>query len=373
MALYKIKDFYPDYREHFGDHDVMGMDLYSGNDKVGSVDNLLVDDEGRFRYLIINTGAWIFGKKVLMPIGRARIDYNDRHVYVDGLTREQVENLPEYDGSVPADFDYEERVRGVYRSPGSRSSVDAANTTPGSASTMGTMGTTGAVGYGSTAAASGTPIDTATPLDTPAALTDVSARRDRDIDVNRRDTVANRDVRDDRNPLQKAGDAIGNTVDRVTHRDDRSYTRDNYRYDEHDRDLFSMNDRDHQTFRLYEERLIANKQRQKTGEVIVGKHVETEHTQVNVPIEKERVVIERTNPVNQVVSEGEINAFGDNEVVRMEVYEEVPDIRKETVLREEVTVRKEVDRDTVTADETLRREELDIDKDGNPIINNPNL
>ena len=45
----------------------------------------------------------------------------------------------------------------------------------------------------------------------------------------------------------------------------------------------------------------------------------------------------------------------------------------ETILREEVTVRKEVDRDTVTADETLRREELNIDKDGNPIINNPNL
>jgi uncharacterized protein (TIGR02271 family) len=356
MALYKIKDFYPDYREHFGDHDVMGYDLYSGNEKVGSVDNLLVDDEGRFRYLIINTGAWIFGKKVLMPIGRARIDYNDRHVYVDGLTREQVENLPEYDGSVPADFDYEERVRGVYRSP---SSGMAASTTPG------------AVGYGSTTAASTTPIDTATPLDTPTALTDVSAGRD--VDVNRRDVVADRDVSSRKNPLERAGDAIGNTVDRVTNRDDRRYDRDTYRYDEHDRDLFALNEQNHQTLRLYEERLVANKQRQRTGEVVVGKHVETEQAHVSVPVEKERVVIERSTPVDRVVSGTDVDAFNEGDVVRMEVYEEVPDIRKETILREEVTVRKEVDRDTVTADETLRRERLDIDKDGNPIVNNPDL
>ncbi|MBD1851897.1 DUF2382 domain-containing protein [Leptolyngbya sp. FACHB-711] len=348
MALYKIKDFYPDYREHFGDHDVMGYDLYSGTDKVGSVDNLLVDDEGRFRYLIINTGAWIFGKKVLLPIGRARIDYNDRHVYVDGLTREQVENLPEYDGSVPADFDYEERVRGVYRSPSSGTS-------------MGT-GAMAAGAMGSTAAASTNPINTATPLDTPTALTDVSATSD----VSRRDVVADRDVSSSKNPIERAGDAIGNTVDRVTNRD-------SYRYDEHDRDLYALNDQHHQTLRLYEERLIANKQRQRTGEVIVGKHVETEQTQVNVPIERERVVIERTTPVDRVVSGTDVNAFNEGDVVRMEVYEEVPDIRKETVLREEVTVRKEVDRDTVTADETIRRERLDIDKDGNPNINNTDL
>jgi stress response protein YsnF len=37
-------------------------------------------------------------------------------------------------------------------------------------------------------------------------------------------------------------------------------------------------------------------------------------------------------------------------------------------VREEVNIRKEVERDTVDATETLRREELDIDTDGNPSI-----
>ena len=38
----------------------------------------------------------------------------------------------------------------------------------------------------------------------------------------------------------------------------------------------------------------------------------------------------------------------------METYEETPDIHKEAVLREEVRIRKEVERDTVEAKETLR-------------------
>lgn len=45
--------------------------------------------------------------------------------------------------------------------------------------------------------------------------------------------------------------------------------------------------------KLYEERLVADKKRAKTGEVAIGKRVETETANVSVPIEKERVVIER--------------------------------------------------------------------------------
>ncbi len=114
MPLHKIKDFDSNYRQYFDDRDILKFDVYSGSEKVGSVDDLLVDDAGQFRYLVINTGAWIVGKKVLLPIGRSRIDENDRRVYVDGLTREQVKNLPEYKGEA-IDYDYEERVRGIYR------------------------------------------------------------------------------------------------------------------------------------------------------------------------------------------------------------------------------------------------------------------
>ncbi len=267
MSLYRIKDFDPDYRTHFKEQDLMDYDLYVGTDKVGSVDDLLVDDGGKIRYLIINTGAWIFGKKVLLPIGRAQINYEDGRVLVNDLTREQVEALPEYDGNMPIDYEYEERVRGVYRPP-----VAETNT---------------------------------------------------------------------------------------------NYERNTYAYNR-EPDLYEIDETKHQNLRLYEERLIANKSRAKTGEVAIGKRIETEITKVSVPIEKERVVIERTTPSNQSVTPDN-TAFQEGEVARIEVYEETPDIHKEAFVREEVNVRKEVDRETVDSVETLRREELDVDTQGQPI------
>lgn len=277
MALYRIKDFDPDYRNHFDNQDVVGFDLYNGNDKVGSVDDLLVDDEGRFRYFVINTGLWVVGKKVLLPIGQARIDHSKKRVFVDGLTRSQVEALPEFTKESVIDYDHEEQIRSAYRPMASKRSKDRAVASTG-------------------------------------------------------------------------------------------YDRDSYRY-ENDPALYGLNDQDHQNLRLYEERLVANKQRQKTGEVVVGKRVETERAQVQVPIEKERVVIERTTPADagRAVAPGEA-AFDQGEVARVEVYEETPDIRKEAFVREQVNVHKEVDQETVTAEEELRREELDVNTQGRAVV-----
>jgi uncharacterized protein (TIGR02271 family) len=122
-----------------------------------------------------------------------------------------------------------------------------------------------------------------------------------------------------------------------------------------------MNQQDHQNLKLYEERLVANKSRVKTGEVSVGKHVETETARVAVPVEKERVIIERTTPeqAGRTVSPAEAD-FREGEVTRMGVYEESPDIQKEAVLREEVKIKKVVEQDTVEAEGTVRREELDV-------------
>ena len=284
MTLQKIAEFYPNYREEiFAGDDIKGFDVYAGDsdEKVGSIYDALVDETGRFRYLVIDTGIWIFGKKVLLPIGSARFDYGARRVYATGLrSKEQAEQLPAYDELQPIDYDREEQVRGVYR-----------DQTPTAT--------------------------TASKLSTPA-----------------------------------------------------SYDRSNYNYDM-DRPLYETNEQNHQSLKLYEERLIANKNRAKTGEVTVGKRVETEVARASVPIEKERVVIERVTPVEvgQVVSVGEAD-FQSGEVARMEVYEETADIHKEAYVREEVNVRKEVVRSTVDGEETLRREELDIKTDGTPVVDN---
>lgn len=123
---------------------------------------------------------------------------------------------------------------------------------------------------------------------------------------------------------------------------------------------------DEEAVRLYEERLVVDKDREKTGEVAFGKHVEVETVQTSVPIERESVVIERIPGDATAVTSG-ADAFHDD-AIRVEVYEEVPDIQKEAFVREEVKIRKEVTRENVNVEETLRREELDINTQDQLVI-----
>lgn len=118
MTLVKLQDFYPDTHDNFShEEDVKNFAVYTqDSEKIGSVDYILVDDQsGRFRYFVVDTGFWIFGKKVLLPVGCAVIQYSDRRVGVKGLTKEQVEHLPNFDDLEKVDYDYEEQVRGTYR------------------------------------------------------------------------------------------------------------------------------------------------------------------------------------------------------------------------------------------------------------------
>ena len=143
---------------------------------------------------------------------------------------------------------------------------------------------------------------------------------------------------------------------------------DTYNYQQ-DPSVYDLNANDHQPLKLYEERLVASKKRHQTGEVVVSKHIETEKARVVLPLEKERVVIERTTPVNtRAITSPSNMDFREGEVARMKLYEETADIHKEAFVREEVRISKEVERDLVEAEETIRREELDVDTEGRPVI-----
>jgi uncharacterized protein (TIGR02271 family) len=330
MALVSLKDTYPDYRETFSDNSLGHIDDYTvyteEGDKVGSVEDGLFDDTtGQFRYLVIDTGSWIFGKKVLLPIGRAQFDNNQQRVNVRGLTKKQVEDLPEYDRNKTVDYEHEESVRGVYREPSYRG-TSVEQTLPVDESAV----------YGAAGA----------PVDAVAGSTDGAVGSGYGRDAYAPD-----------------GSYSGNAYAPS------SYTADSYTYDR-DPDLYDM-DRENnanQTIRLYEERLIADKTRMKRGDVSIGKHVETESASVSVPVERERVVIERTAPVGRKGSVGD-HVFEDGEVANVEIYEEQANVRKEAFVREEVRVRKETQRDTVTEQANIRREELDVDADDDTLIN----
>ena len=309
MALLKIKDFDPNYVDTFDGDDIKGYGVYTQGteERIGTVDDILVDENtGDFRYFLVDLGVGTIGKKVLLPVGRSRMNADEDRVYAS-LSKEQAANLPELEPETAVDYDYEEQVRGVYRPLDTGSSVSAV-----------------------------------APLDASASL-DASAPLDATYSA----------------PM------TGATVPQASQP---TYNRDSYTYQQ-EPSLYAMNDQDHQTLKLYQERLVASKTRVKTGEVAVGKHVETETARVSVPIEKERVVIERVTPADagRAVSPGSVD-FREGEVAHVEIYAETPDIRKEAFVREEVRVTKVVDQDTVEAQETIRREELDVNTSGRPVV-----
>ncbi|MGB7487964.1 MAG: DUF2382 domain-containing protein, partial [Phormidesmis sp.] len=141
-----------------------------------------------------------------------------------------------------------------------------------------------------------------------------------------------------------------------------TYDRDTYDYD-YDRDLYTVPETEsrNQPISLYQERLIADKNRVKVGDVAVGKRVETETAEVSIPLQKERVVIERTTPTGTAAVAAGDHVFEDGEVARVEDYEEQSAVRKEAFVREEVSVRKETEEEVVNETATIRREELDTD------------
>ncbi len=73
-----------------------GFILRKRTRKIGSVKDILLDGADYFRYLVVDFGLWIFNKKVLLPVGQARIDYKAQRVHILGLDRVQAESLPEY-------------------------------------------------------------------------------------------------------------------------------------------------------------------------------------------------------------------------------------------------------------------------------------
>jgi uncharacterized protein (TIGR02271 family) len=310
MPLHRLKDYYPNYRETLADGQMGDLDSYSiytqGEDRVGTAKDLLVDDSGRFRYVVVDTGPWIFGKNVLLPIGLANFDYDKSRIYVNGLSKSQVENLPEYNDNTVVDERYEDRVRGQYqplaKGRSNRQFLGSNYATPNDANRMNAL----------------------------------DSDRQRPLESNVRGTSAQ---------------ANTNTYD---------YDREPHFYGLSDQD-------NHGPLRLYEERLVAHRSHNKVGEVRVGKQVKTEAAEVTEPITKERVVIERHDVTGQPAV-GADHAFENQEVARMEVYEDEVTAEKQAFVREEVNVRKETEQETVRLRDQVRREELDIDTDGNPKV-----
>jgi hypothetical protein len=95
--------------------DVTGYEVEATDGSIGKVDEATYET-GR-GYLVVDTGPWIFGKKVMLPAGViTSIDTTDERVFVN-RSKEQIKNAPELDDSVREDDTYRDRL-GSYYGPG---------------------------------------------------------------------------------------------------------------------------------------------------------------------------------------------------------------------------------------------------------------
>ena len=124
------------------------------------------------------------------------------------------------------------------------------------------------------------------------------------------------------------------------------------------------------TMQLREEELQARKTPVETGRVQLGKDIVEEQRTIDVPVAREEVYVER-QPVDRRPSDQPIGET-ETEAIRVPVTEERVEVEKQPVVYEEVGVGKRVTQETREVSDTVRREELRTENEGDvEVRNNP--
>lgn len=99
-------------------HEVIGYSINAWDGDIGYVKDFIVEDDiWAIRYMVVDTGNWLPGKKVLIaPQWITEVSWGESKVYVE-LTQEEVKNSPEFDASAPVNRAYEERLYDFYGRP----------------------------------------------------------------------------------------------------------------------------------------------------------------------------------------------------------------------------------------------------------------
>ena len=93
--------------------DLVGYDVTATDGDIGKID--AASSEVNASFLVVDTGRWIFGKKVMLPAGVVnRVDHEARTVAVD-RTKDQIKAAPEFDDDAHTDPAYRADARRLLR------------------------------------------------------------------------------------------------------------------------------------------------------------------------------------------------------------------------------------------------------------------
>jgi uncharacterized protein (TIGR02271 family) len=122
------------------------------------------------------------------------------------------------------------------------------------------------------------------------------------------------------------------------------------------------------TLRLREEELRATRTPVETGRVQLAKEVVEESRTLEVPVTREEVYVER-HPIERRPSDRPIEGT-ETEEISVPVREEHVEVEKRPVVYEEVGIGKRATQETRQVSDTVRREELRMEKEGDVELRN---
>jgi hypothetical protein len=92
--------------------DLTGFKVEARDGSIGKVDEATHEASGSF--VVIDTGPWIFGKKVMLPAGVIRdIDLDTETIFVD-LMKDEIKDAPEFDEKTYRDQSYRNELGQYY-------------------------------------------------------------------------------------------------------------------------------------------------------------------------------------------------------------------------------------------------------------------
>ena len=112
MAVTEIWTFSSVKQPNLANLDLTGYKVEALDGSIGKVDEATMEAGGSS--VVVDTGPWIFGKKVLLPAGVIRdVDPDTETVFVN-RTKDQIKNAPEFDEKRYRDQDYRNEVGSYY-------------------------------------------------------------------------------------------------------------------------------------------------------------------------------------------------------------------------------------------------------------------
>ncbi|MHA6485670.1 YsnF/AvaK domain-containing protein [Bacillus cabrialesii] len=119
--------------------------------------------------------------------------------------------------------------------------------------------------------------------------------------------------------------------------------------------------KEEKTMPLREEQLKVDKEDVQTGEVEIGKEVKTEQRDMDIPVRRDEIYVER-RPVDENTADA--SPVNDSETVRVPIVEEKLEVTKKPVVTDEVVVGKRTVEENEHISDTVKKEEPRLNKEG---------